>query len=74
MLNNKQAKKRILILFLGVGIVVVVVIIFKYGKQKLYYDTVVSECDNDELVSKWSERGEAYAICWVCMMLQCRQQ
>lgn len=62
MLNNKQAKKRILTVLFGVIAIFFVIIIFRYAKRKMYYDTVVAECDNDELVSKWNERGEAYAI------------
>ncbi len=62
MLNNKQAKKRILTVLFGVIVIFFVIIIFRYAKQKIYYDTVVAECDDDELVSKWNERGVAYAI------------
>ena len=62
MLNNKTAKKRIILALFSVILVVIMTVCAVQVRRKVLYDSVVGECSNQELIDRWGGRGEAYDI------------
>ena len=52
MLNNKTAKKRIILALFSVILVVIMTVCAVQVRRKVLYDSVVGECSNQELYGR----------------------
>ncbi len=62
MINNTLAKKRIIAAVAVTVVLIVAIVAVPVIRREICYGTVVGECDNQELVERWQQYGEAYAI------------
>ena len=62
MINNTLAKKRIIAAVAVTVVLIAAIVAVPVIRREICYGTVVGECDNQELVERWQQYGEAYAI------------
>ena len=62
MINNTLAKKRIIAVVAVTVVLIAAIVAVPVIRREICYGTVVGECDNLELVERWQQYGEAYAI------------